>query len=255
MKKLFINKYLLTILGIVFFFLLWYFIYLGAGQNRAVFPGPIETIEEAFSYLKDEFLYKCIWGSLSRMLVAFSLASTLGILLGIIVGNVTPMKHVFNPTITALKAIPTAALVYLFLIISNLKDAPIYVVIVIVFPLVYEATVAGYSNVDPQLVMAARVDGAHYFRNNLKIKFPLSLPYIFLGLISSFALAFKIEIMAEVISGTSTYGIGTAIQDSFGYSMKGLVPCFAYSFIAIVIILLMQLIFHFLKKLIKIKRA
>ena len=31
---------------------------------------------------------------------------------------------------------------------------------------------------------------------------PVGLPYIFLGLVSSFSLAFKVEIMAEVITGS-----------------------------------------------------
>ena len=251
MKKLFINKYFLTFAGIILFFLLWYLIYLGVGQNRAVFPGPIETIEEAFSYLGSQYLYKSIWGSLSRMLIAFGMASGAGILLGVLVGNITPMKHVFNPTITALKAIPTAALVYLFLILSNLKDAPIYVVMVIVFPLVYEATVAGYSNVDTQLVMASRVDGARSLMCNLKIKFPLSLPYIGVGVLASFSLSFKVEIMAEVITGSTGYGLGTVIRATQGADPTDMVTIFGYSLIAVILVLLISISVDLIKDRLK----
>ena len=253
-RKILSNKYLLTFFGIIFFFLLWTLLYLLAGQSQAIFPSPIETIAEAYSYLGEAYIYKCIWGSFSRMLIGFSLASILGIFIGIIVGNYTSLKYVFNPTIIALKAIPTAAIVFLFLIMAGLKNAPIYVVSIIVFPMVYEATVSGYNHISNDLILAMRVDGGNGFMSNLKIKFPLSLPYIALGLVSSFALSFKIEIMAEVISGSSSYGLGRAIQVAYINSDKGLVPTFAYSFIAIVIMLIVSLIVDIIKKLTKIDK-
>ena len=253
MKKYLLNKYTLTIIGILFFFLLWVVIYLIAGSSNAVFPSPIDTLKEAGSYLGDGYIYKCIWGSLKRMLIGFSIASIAGIILGVIVGNLTKLKYVFNPTMIALKAVPTAALVFLFLILAGLKNAPIYVVVIIVFPMVYEATVSGYTHIDEQILMALRVDGNNSLYNNIKVKFPLSLPYIGLGLVSSFALSFKIEIMAEVISGSSSYGLGRAIQLSYINSTTGLVPTFAYAFIAIVVMLLVSLLLEAIKKVCKIK--
>ena len=252
MKKVFSNKIVLTSLGIIFFFILWLLIYLIAGQSNSIFPGPIETLKEAFSYLGDPYIYKCIWGSLERMLIGFSLAAISGILLGVIVGNFTKLKYVFNPTMIALKAIPTAAIVFLFLIMAGLKNAPIYVVAVIVFPIVYEATVSGYNHISNDIIMAAKIDSQNELYTNLKIKFPLSFPYIALGLISSFALSFKIEIMAEVISGSSSYGLGRAIQSAYITSTNGLIPTFAYSFIAIAIMLIVSLIFYIIKRYTKL---
>ena len=248
MKKYFINKYTLTILGILAFFLFWTIIYFIAGSTEAIFPDPISTIKEMFIYLGDAYTYKCIWGSLQRMLIGFSIASILGIVLGMLVGNFANLKYVFNPTMIALKAIPTAAIVFLFLVLAGLKNAPIYVVGIIVFPMVYEATVSGYNNIDTDLLNTLRLDGRNNLYSNFKIKLPLSFPYIALGLISSFALSFKIEIMAEVISGSSSYGLGRAIQVSYLNSTNGMIPTFAYSLIAIIIMLLVTLIVDIIKK-------
>ena len=174
------------------------------------------------------------------------------IIIGVIVGNHLKLKHVFNPTIIALKAIPTAALTFLFLVLAGLRNAPIYIVVIIVFPIVYEATIGGYSSIDEFVLMSTRVDGANLFKSNLKIKFPLAFKTISLGLISSFALSFKIEIMAEVISGSSSEGLGRAIQSAYLNSSNGMVPTFAYSLIAILIMLLVTFIFDVLKKILKI---
>ena len=251
-KKIISNKYFLTFVGVIFFFLLWTIIYVAAGKSQAIFPSPIDTIKETFSYLGDPYIYKCIWGSLERMLIGFLVASVLGITIWIIVGNFTKIKYVFNPTIIALKAIPTAALVFLFLIMAGLKRAPIYVVSIIVFPMVYEATVSGYNHVPKEILLAAKVDSKNELYTNIKIKFPLSFPYIALGLTSSFALSFKIEIMAEVISGSSSYGLGRAIQVAYINSSNGLVPTFAYSFIAIIVILIVTVIIDIIKKITKL---
>ena len=253
MKKVLTNKYFLTFVGVLLFFLLWFVIYLCAGQNQAIFPSPIETFKQMFLYLGDSYTYLCILGSLKRMVYGFLIASAFAITLGVIVGNQTKLKYVFNPTMIALKAIPTAALVFLFLMLAGLKNAPIYIVVIIVIPIVYEATVAGYTSIDEYVLMSARVDGAKLIRSNAYIKFPLALPTISLGLISSFALSFKIEIMAEVISGSSSYGLGRAIQVAYLNSENGMVPTFAYSLIAILVMLLVTLLLDIIKKLLKLK--
>ncbi|MBO6280006.1 MAG: ABC transporter permease subunit [Bacilli bacterium] len=251
-KKVISNKYFLSFIGIIFFFLLWVSIYFIAGQKQSVFPSPIETFEQMFIYLGDPFTYRCILGSLERMLIGFSIGSSTAILLGVIVGNFIKLKYVFKPTMVALKSIPTAALTFLFLVLAGLRNAPIYIVVIIVFPIVYEATIGGYSSIDEFVLMSTRVDGANLFKSNLKIKFPLAFKTISLGLISSFTLSFKIEIMAEVISGSSSEGLGRAIQSAYLNSSNGMVPTFAYSLIAILIMLLVTFIFDVLKKILKI---
>ena len=254
MKKYFINKITLSVLGIILFFLIWYLIYIIAGSNKAIFPDPLSVTKEAFSYFNKEYLYKCIGGSLLRMIIGFVGASILGILVGMMVGNHIKIKYVLNPTMIALKAIPTAALVFLLMVLTGFKNAPIYIVMVIVFPIVYEATVGGYQNIDQNILDAMRVDSGNRLANNFRVKLPLSFPYILVGLASSFALSLKIEIMAEVIiSSSDVYGLGRAISLAYYNQTNGLIPTFAYAFIAILIMLLFSLIIAIIKKVFNIK--
>ena len=253
MKRI-INKYTLTILGVGLFFLLWYLIYLLAGSSIYTFPDPGSTLKEAFSYFARPYIYKCIWGSFYRMLIGFGAASILGIALGMVVGNFTKIKYVFNPTIIALRSIPTAALVFLLLVLVGFKNASMYIVMVIVFPMVYEATVSGYQNIDKYIIDSMRVDSGNRFVNNFKIKLPLSMPYIAVGLTTSFALSFKIEIMAEVITSSSdSYGLGRAISVAFANQSNGLVSTFAYAFIAILVMMIVSLLIWLIKTIFHIK--
>ena len=197
MKKYIINRYTLTILGVGLLFLLWYLIFILAGSSIYVFPDPGSVIKKSFELFGTAYLYKCIWGSLYRMLIGFAVSSVLAIIVGMIVGNFYKLKHVFNPTM----------IVFLLLRLAGFDNASIYVVGVIVFPMVYEATVSGYQNLDKDVLMAMRVDGGNSLKSNFKVKLPLSMPYIAVGLTSSFALSFKIEIMAETLTSSSrSYG-------------------------------------------------
>ena len=87
-------------------------------------------------------------------------------------------------------------------------------------------------------------------KQNIHIKIPLALPYILISLSSSFALSFKIEIMAEVITGTTFPGLGSAIATSRKIDPANLSPVFAYSLIAILI----ALILTFIAKRMKIRK-
>ena len=199
----------------------------------------------------NKYTYECIWGSLKRMLIGFAIAAFAGFIVGALAGNYTKLKYVFNPTMIAIKTVPTAALIFVFLVLAGLKNAPIYMVSIIVFPMIYEATASGFQHVDKELVLAATLDSKSPLQIMSKIKFPLSFPYIALGLITSFSLSFKIEIMSEVISGSSTKGIGNAIQQAYLNSSNGLIPTFAYAFIAIALMLLVALLLSFVKKPLK----
>ena len=249
MKKYIINRYFLTFLGIIIFFLLWYLIFILAGRSIYIFPDPLTVVIKSFELFTRPYLYKCIWGSLYRMLIGFAGGSVLAIALGMIVGNYTKIKYVFNPTMIALRSIPTAALVFLLLVLAGFDNASIYIVAIIVFPMVYEATVSGYQNIDQNIIMAMRVDSANPLRNNFVIKLPLSMPYIAVGLTTSFALSFKIEIMAETLTSSSkSYGLGRAISVAFANQYDGLVSTFAYAFVAILVMLIVSLLIWIIKK-------
>jgi len=254
MKKYITNRYFLTFLGVILFFLLWYLIFILAGKSIYVFPDPFTTIKRSFELFGDAYLYKCIWGSLYRMLIGFGVASIVAIFIGMIVGNHLKLKHVFNPTMIALRSIPTAAIVFLLLHLAGFDNAAPYVVGVIVFPMVYEATVSGYQHIDKQVLMAMKLDNNTRLQKNFKVKLPLSMPYIAVGLTTSFALSFKIEIMAETLTSTSqSYGLGRAIAVEFANQTDGLISTFAYAFIAVLIMLIVSLLVFILKRTLHIK--
>lgn len=211
-----------------------------------VFPGPFSTFKEMFILLAKSYTYKCISQSLLRMFIGFIVALILALICGTIAGEFKIVEELLKPTLTALKTIPTASVVFLFIILSGARIAPIYIVVLIAFPILYEGIVGGIKNVDKEIVEACKVSGADTFRKIFYISLPLAKPYIIVSVLSSLALSFKIEIMSEVITGSTYPGLGSAISTCRKIEPANMVPIFAYSLIAIIISLIID---YFVEKL------
>ena len=238
-KKFITNKYMMFLYGTIFVFLLWWIISLCV--NSLIVPSPIETIKLMGKYLADGYTYICLGHSLLRMILGFLIAFVIALILGLIVNDNEKLYQFFTPTMTFFKAIPTAALVFLFIVLLGAQQAPMLVVVLIAIPILYEAVVGGFKNSDINVIDSARVDGANKPKLVLNIQFPLSIPYIVIGLISAFSLSFKIEIMAEVITGSTENGIGCLIKGAQISDPTDMTPVFAYSLIAVIMMLIITL--------------
>lgn len=253
MKRFISNRFTLFALGILFVIFLWFIISLCFDTNGGIFPSPVDTFAKFGELLADPYSYKCLGYTFLRMLIGFSISFIAALIIGIFAGNHQEVYDFLKPLMVVIKSIPTVALVFLFVVMVTPKNAPIFVVIIICFPILYEAVAGGFKKVDNQLVQASQVDGANYFQRVLSIKLPLSLPYIIVGLASSFSLSFKLEIMAEVITGYTRNGLGSVIHYVQQEDPTNLVSVFAYSLFAIIFMLLISLLEQVIKQVLKKK--
>lgn len=247
MKRFISNKKIVYILGIVLIFVLWGLLSIIIGEDTFIFPGPIKTIKQAFSMLKESYIYKCIWQTIIRMLGGFIISFVLAFILGTIAGNNENIEELLKPSITLFKSVPTASLVYLFLVLVGARMTPMVIVIMVSFPILYESIVGGIKATPIAYIEAARLDATTKINENLKVRIPLAIPYVMVGVASSFALSLKIEIMAEVITGYTRLGLGSAILAAQRSDPTNMVPVFAYSLVAIVIMLVFDGISNMIK--------
>lgn len=250
-KKFITNKYMMFLYGTIFLFLLWWIISLCV--DSLIVPSPFATIALAFEYLKDGYTYICLGYSLGRMLLGFLIAFVVAFILGMIVNDSEKMYQFFTPLMTFFKAIPTAALVFLFIVVIGAQNAPILVVILIGIPILYEAIVGGLKASEEELIEAADIDGARKLKKLFRIQLPLGIPYIVVGMISTFSLSFKIEIMAEVITGYTKNGLGSLIKGAQLSDPTDMTPVFAYSLIAVVLMLIVTLVAYIVNQKLKKK--
>ena len=247
MKKYTLNKTLLRLLGIVLFVLLWQVLATVIGETSFIFPSPYLTIKETISMLKDTYIYECLLQTLIRMLGGFGISIILAFIFGVLAGNFESIEELLSPTMSVLRSVPTASLVYLFLVIVGAKITPLLIVVLISFPILYESVVGGIKATPTNLLEVCDLEGAGFLSKNLEVRIPLAMPYIVVGIASSFGLSLKIEIMAEVITGFTRLGLGSAILAAQRSDPTNMVPVFAYSLVTITLILIIDSISNFYK--------
>lgn len=213
-----------------------------------VFPNPFVTTKRMIEFLGEKVTYKYLGFSFLRLLIGFGLSFIIAFLLGMLVHNNDKLYNFFKPLITFLKSAPTATFVFVFIILVNAKNAPVLVVFTVTMPILYESIVSALRNADQEVVAASKVDGASKFKQLFLIKIPLGIPFITLGLISTFGMAFKIEIMAEIITGFTNGGIGSMIHNSQLINPTELTDMFAYSLMAIIVVLVVEFLASLLQK-------
>ncbi len=236
------NRYIAYILGVILLIFLWQVFSLWVDERVMVLPGPWETFEYALYLLGKSYTYRCIGITMMRMLAGFSISFVLALIFGMIAGNSLFIEEMLKPILICLRAIPTASLIYLFIVLSGFRNAPMLVVMMICFPIIYEGIKDGIRNTPEGISNASKVDGASLFEENLRIRLPLSIPYVIVALTTSFSLSFKIEIMAEVITGSTDLGLGSAIAGARASDPTNMIPVFAYSLIAVMMMLIIDLL-------------
>lgn len=247
MKRSSTNRKLYYLFGILFIVFIWTILSLLFDENNFIFPSITSVFNEFVNILKSSYTYKCLLYTLIRMFIGYFISIVMSIVFATAASISIKFRYFIKPYITVLKTIPTASLVFFFLVLSGAKNAPIYIVMLICFPILYESMLAGYINIDSSIDDVLLIEGGSTLTKIIKVRFPLVLKELFIGISSSFGLAFKIEIMAEVIAGATSYGLGSAInyiQKSNPTNLKGI---FAYSLLAVII----AIIFDGLIKIIK----
>ena len=251
MKRFITNKFTLFSLGVIFVIAVWIICSLLFDKNGAIFPNPLVTVQRFGGILTESQTYISLGYTFFRMLVGFAISFLLALVIGMLSGNHEKLYQFLKPLMVVLKSVPTVAFVFVFIVMSNAREAPIYVVFVICFPILYEAVVGGFKSINRDVIDASKVDGASYLKGAVFVKLPLAVPYIIVGIVSSFALSFKIEIMAEVITGSTKNGLGSSIN--YAYTQAEMPNVFAYSLLVIIFMLLVTLLEDVIRQIMKKK--
>ena len=253
MKKFISNKYVLIVIGIILLFGLWFLATLIFDKNSMIFPSPIVTFGALWKLLGIGYTYQCLAFSVLKMLIGFGLGFILAFILALIVRDDERLYLVLSPIMTAMKSIPTAAVVFLFVVLVDAEYAPCFLVMILSLPILYESLVNGMRNIDPQIIDAVKIDGGHGIRKVMRIQLPLAMPYLLVGIISSFSLSFKIEIMSEIVTGYTRNGLGSLIKAAQVNDPTNMSVIFAYSLIAILLMIIVSIPATYLRNKIAVK--
>ena len=166
----------------------------------------------------DKGLFWHLLASLKRVALGYSLAATMGIALGVLIGSSKWAMRALDPLFQVLRTIPPLA--WLPLSLAAFRDgqpSAIFVIfITAIWPIIIN-TAVGVRNIPQDYRNVARVlrlNGAEFFTT---IMLPAAAPYIFTGLRIGIGLSWLAIVAAEMLIGG--VGIGFFIWDAWNSSL------------------------------------
>lgn len=211
------------IIGIVGFLLVWQFFSM-TGIIKLPPPTDLITNERTRIYLMYPFfdrggtdvgLFWQAMASLQRVLIGYSIASVVGIGVGILVGLNVFLNKALDPLFQFLRTVPPLAWVPLALAaLQQNQPAALFVIfITAVWPILIN-TAVGVQQIPQDYINVRKVLQLKPQKFFFKILIPSALPYIFTGLRIAIGLAWLAIIAAEIVM-SGIVGIGFFIWDSY----------------------------------------
>ena len=187
--------------------LIWHFLALTETIRSNLLPPPQEVINEILILTRDGSLFSHILISLSRVFYGFIFGAIAATILGVLTGVSPLMRRFFDPTIQALKAVPSLAWVPLFILWFGIfEDSKIALISVGVFFPIYLNLMMGIRQIDKKMVEVAHVYNLNSFQTIRWILLPGIIPEWVTGLRSGLALGWMFVIAAELMGASEGLG-------------------------------------------------
>ncbi|EKV55847.1 ABC transporter permease [Brachyspira hampsonii] len=224
------KKLIYLILGVIIFISFWYFTALKI-NSEIVFPNIPNILKKLIEIISEKSFYKDLLSSLLRVLITFSLSFLSAFIIGISSGIFMPIRYTLIPIINFIRTIPTIPLILVAIIWFDNNTVPIFVSMLIIFPIMYDSITNGIMNVDKKLIEMSISYNVSLRTQIIDLYIPYIKPYIFTGISQSMGITWKSILAAEILA-LPAFGIGTKLYESHLYLDS--VSLFAYCLIAII---------------------
>ncbi len=204
----------LPLLGPVVLLIIWDVVVRMGWIKPILLPPPIDTLLTLVNGLSGPQLLPHFLVTLERTLMAFAIATALGMPLGIALGSNERAYRSVEFLIDFFRSTPSSALIPLFLLIFGINNinkvaiAAFGAFLIVIFNCAY-----GVINARKQRVAAAKVMGATRWQIFKDVLFWESLQPSFVGLRSAVSMALVIVVVAEMFIGSEN-GLGHKIIDA-----------------------------------------
>jgi sulfonate transport system permease protein len=185
-------------------------------------PTPQATLQTAFDQAASGRLWGHVSTSLVRVFTGFTIGASAAVVVAVLVGLSRQLERAVDPTVQAIRMIPSLAWVPLLLLWMGIDEPPKITLIAIgaFFP-VYLSVVAGIRDVDRKLIELGMVYGLHGFSLAREIVVPAALPYLLVGLRSGLGQGWLFLVAAELIAASR--GLGFMLTDGQSLSRVDIV--------------------------------
>ena len=175
--------------------------------NFSNVPSPVKVFTAFFDHIQTQIFWTHIGVSMRRILISYSLATVLGISIGLMMGRSRLARAFIMPYIEVIRPIPAVAWIPLAILMWPTEESSIIYITFLgaLFPIILN-TAHGAELTPDVLIRAAKSLGANRREIFWHVVIPAALPSITAGLAIGMGVSWFSLLAGEIISGQ--YGIG-----------------------------------------------
>jgi sulfonate transport system permease protein len=180
--------------------------------NGRLMPPPSRVLATLAELGRSGELWTHVFATLWRVLVGFGLGALAGTVLGALSGASETTRRLLDPTLQALRAVPSIAWVPLFILwLGIFETSKIALIAVGVFFPVYLGVAGAIHGIDRKLIEVGRVFRLSRFDMVRRVMLPAVMPAWIIALRSGLGLGFMFVVAAEFMGASE--GLGYLLTD------------------------------------------
>jgi sulfonate transport system permease protein len=173
---------------------------------------PRDVVRELFELAQTGLLWRDLGASIERVALGFTIALALALIVGSLVGGSRVAERALDPTLQAIRAVPSLAWVPLILLWLGIgEQAKVTLVAIGAFFPIYVALVSGIRGVDRKLVEVGTIFGLSRIALITRVLVPATLPQLLVGARIGLTQAWLFLVAAELLAATN--GLGFLLTD------------------------------------------
>lgn len=170
-----------------------------------VLPTPSQIVTALFTEWK--FIWPHLLTTLYELLVGFAIGASIGFVLAAVITQFPFVEKVVTPYILLLVTTPMLALVPLLILKLGFGSEPRIIAVALASgPMVMINSATGFRRVDLAKIALARSFGASTFQIFTKIRIPMAMPMIIVGLMVGSIFGLLTTVGAEMVGGAEGLG-------------------------------------------------
>mgnify|MGYP004683392183 FL=1 len=221
----------IRILAVLFWIAVWQIASMWLGQE-ILLASPVSVIRRLFELVFTGDFWRSAGFSFGRIVLGFSMALILGVLLAVLAFLSRTVEILLNPVLTAVKSTPVASFIILCLIWIPSRNLSVFISFLMVLPVIYTNILEGIRQTDRQILEMAKVFQVSMGRQVRYIYVSQILPYFVSACRLSLGMCWKAGVAAEVI-GVPKGSIGEKLYNAKIYLETP--DLFAWTIVIIVI--------------------
>ncbi|KQP12959.1 ABC transporter permease [Methylobacterium sp. Leaf93] len=191
-------------------------VHTGLAQGRLM-PPPSRIAVTLYDLAASGDLWMHVQATLVRVALGFAFGAVAGIAAGALTGALPTARHILDPTLQALRAVPSLAWVPLFILWLGILETPKVALIAVgVFFPVYIGVAGAIASVDRKLIEVGRIFRLSTLELARRILLPAVLPATLTALRTGLGLGFLFVVAAELMGASE--GLGYLLIDGQQFS-------------------------------------